>query len=237
MDSQFLRRWLWPATPKIAPPAFRVRTKLNSEEAVRRLHKIRDSLQMTKEEIVDVCRMVERDGRLQGALFKTDAELLVTILAVRTYNVGEREYLGTAVLTFERLMARTRALFLKAHPAVRTYQGSTPSELHFLASTLADELYNSMATLTNVRERVRNEVYPDLAAKVEVQISWSKWVCLLYTRRNNGREMKAERGGGCGGGGGNGIIRVAEEHHEREHLFTANGMAYNGGRCRCLDYQ
>ncbi|KIW25951.1 uncharacterized protein PV07_09085 [Cladophialophora immunda] len=228
MYERFLRGWFWPSTPKIATPSFRIRTKLNSDEAVRRLHKIRTSLQMTKQEIVDICRTVEQDGQLQGALFKADTELLVTILAVRTYHVGEREYIGAAVLTFERLMARTRALFLKAHPAVRTYRGSTPSELHFLARMLAEEIHKSMAILTSVREKVRNEVYPDVAATVEVQISWRKWVCLLHGRRLHGRGRRAE--------GGNSVRRV-QEHHEREHLFTGNGMAHNGGRCRCLDYE
>ncbi|KIX97367.1 uncharacterized protein Z520_06819 [Fonsecaea multimorphosa CBS 102226] len=228
MEHQFFTRWLWPLTSKRATPSFRIRTKLNSDEALRRLHKVRASLQMSKEEIVDICQMVEREGKLQRALFEADTELLVTILAVRTYHVGEREYIGTAVLTFESLMARTRALFLKAHPALRTWRGSTPSELHFLARTLAEEIHSSLVILTSVREKIRKEDYPDDTAKVEVQISWTKWMCLPCGRSNSGRGMKADSGNS---------IRRSEEHHEREHLFTGNGMAVNGGRCRCLDYR
>ncbi|EXJ70819.1 uncharacterized protein A1O5_05809 [Cladophialophora psammophila CBS 110553] len=229
MDHRFFRRWLWPSTPKKASQTFRVHTKLNSEEALRRFLKIRDSLQMTKQEIVDICRMLEEDGQLQAALFKADTELLVTILAVRTYKVGEREYIGTAVLALEDLMSRTRTLFLKAHPAVRSYRGSTPSELHFLARTLAQEIHQSIKCLASMREQVRNEVYPDDAASVEVQTNWRAWICQLYGGgSNSGRGMKAESGNS---------VQRAKEHHEREHLFTRNGWEHNGGRCRCLDYQ
>lgn len=206
------------ASPPKVEPSFRVRIKLNSDEAIRRFDKIRQrGLQLSKAEIIETCRVLERDGKLENALFMIDIELLTSIQALHDQKIGEREFLGEAVMEFEKLLLPIRGLLCETRLAMQARQ-EIPKGLHLRAHVLAVQLHERSRALFRMRQTMRNEAAQARAAhtKAEEKGVW-KWMGRIWFL---GRTRK---------------VRVVQEHHEREHLFT--GIAWRRGEgCRCLDY-
>ncbi len=101
MDGVYLQ-WLRaaPSLPKEAPStSFRIRMKLNPKEADRRLSRIRTQFLSLKEAITKRCRYLERDFRLKETLFQADEELMIAIVTLRSYKVGERHHIADTVST------------------------------------------------------------------------------------------------------------------------------------------
>ena len=210
---EWIYRWI---TPHKAP-SFRIRTKLNSEEATRRLIKIRQGLELPKQQVIDLCRVVERDGKLEEQLGAMDRELDLTVDMLEGCYVGEREYLGNAVLVLEELLCKIKNLLLQVALAAYSGQG-IPDGCALRARGLADQLKKLRKVLIKVREAVREE----FCSHVATVTAGSTWLAKIWGPK---RISKSAIGDGI----------CVEEHWEREHLFT--GIAWrHRQRCTCLDY-
>ncbi|OCT48615.1 hypothetical protein CLCR_04469 [Cladophialophora carrionii] len=84
--------------------------------------------------------MIERDGRLEKASLRADDELLYSVVALRSYRIGEQHFVGDAVLYMEELMEEAVHLLVEARPYERKYQG-IGSLLNSSATGLADGIY------------------------------------------------------------------------------------------------
>lgn len=217
------RIWGWMSYPKVE--SFRVRIKLNSEEAIWRFIRSRQVLHLRKQQIIDIGRQAEQDGQLENALDVVDLEILISIIALRAYGVGERKDLGEAVLTFEELLSQAKDLLDRTQQAIHSHRGIPPG-FHQRAKSLASKLQESTKLLLRMREAIREEArtVAVTGAKVDSEdLPWHSWMARLWGTMRRRNSPSGER-------------VASEEHHEREHLFTGNGWA-NRRRCACLDYR
>ncbi|EXJ81850.1 hypothetical protein A1O1_07915 [Capronia coronata CBS 617.96] len=194
--------------------SFRVKTKLNSEEAGRRFKKIQQNFTPSKERIMEVCKE-EMDTRLEGVCSATEMEISLSVQLLNEHYVGEREYLGSAVLTFEGIVSKTKDLLLRVELARQTGQ-RLPYGFGLRAQGLADQLRYGCRLLIDMRRRVEQE--SRMAVEGTENERWTGWTgwARLWGRGTRSPAM--------------------EEHHEREHLFTGLGWRKRQG-CRCLDYR
>lgn len=193
-------------------------TKLNSKEAGRRFSRIRKDFVPLKKRLIELCHQEGVDGMLQDDLSATEREILVSIQVLDEHRVGEREFLGTAVLTLEGILSKTKDLLLRVDLAQQTGQ-RLPHGFQLRVQGFVAELREGCMLLARMRCTVEEESRPAVAADGAGGAGWTSWTFWrrLFGKSNNTRV-------------------VAEEHHEREHLFTGLGWRYRE-ECRCLDYR
>ncbi|KAL2434003.1 hypothetical protein ABEF95_013294 [Exophiala dermatitidis] len=137
------------------PSAFKVKTKLNSDEAARRSNKTRGGLIHARDRITGLCLGFEAK-RLEVELLQTEADLTSIIGLLGRHRVGEREYLGRAVLTFERILSNTTDLLLRVDLARHTGQ-NTPHGFSTRAEGLVEQLQKGRRLLAKMEENVAAE--------------------------------------------------------------------------------
>ncbi|KAL2397853.1 hypothetical protein ABEF93_005662 [Exophiala dermatitidis] len=134
------------------PSAFKIKTKLNSDEAARRFNKIRGGLIHARNRITGLCLGSEAK-RLKVELLQTEADLTSIIGLLGRHCVGEREYLGSAVLTFERILSNTTDLLLRVDLARQTGQ-NTPHGFSTRAEGLVEQLREGCKLLAKMEENL-----------------------------------------------------------------------------------
>jgi hypothetical protein len=207
-----------------ASASFQIRIKLTPKEAERRLTKIRERFLVLKNVITQRCRMIEQDRRLEKALLEADNELWYSVVALRSYRVGEQHFIGDAVLCIEELMDEAVDLLVKARPHERKHQ-DTWSLLNTEAKSLAERINDwGFSVLSDMRELLYEKAYssdPPETTRSTWRAWLRSWVCGSDQRRKTA-------------GGGNNKAK-AEEHREREHLFSPNRQL--GQDCGCFNYR
>lgn len=217
LDMAWIHRLFTPP-PTPPSPSFRIRIKLTSAEATRRLRKIRTGLGLSKRRVTKICRAIKGDGTLQQQLYHAKKELSASIRLLEASHVGEREYLGSTILLFEALLRQTKQLLARVNNTMRTVEG-VPSLCGVLAGDLARQIREARAILGQMRQSIREETKLSLdVAKIERPGMWvMRWFRALVRGKAQGRGRK-------------------EDHHDREHLFTGHAYLVREG-CRCLDYR
>ncbi|EXJ76889.1 hypothetical protein A1O3_10046 [Capronia epimyces CBS 606.96] len=191
---------------------FRVKTKLNSEEAVRRFNTLRQEWALPMNRMIELCREEGVDKRLEEELEATMEDLSLSKQLLSEHCVGEREYLGTAVLKSEGMLSKTKDLLLRVDLAQRTRQ-RLPHGFHLRVQALTTQLGEGRRLLVSMRHKVEEESHQTAAGEGAGSARGTGWAYLSGNTKG-----------------------VAEEHHEREHLFTGLGWR-QPQRCRCLDYR
>ena len=171
--------------------------------------------------IKNQCQVMEPSGRLGLALRKANEHLLIAMVALRAHSVGERQYMGDAVMLYEELSKQLFQILGRATPYQHKYR-SRWRLLSLQANGLADHIGWSFAVLDEMRKQLNNDT--DAARFRQVQSStWTAWfvdwMCVLTQRKRT-----SENGG----------RKQLQDHHEREHLFTNKTPV---GTCTCLDYR
>ena len=212
--------WIWGWIRRSPERSFRVRIKLNAKEAIYRFIKIRGGLGLPNKHITQLCRMVEKDGQLEGQLRVTAREISSTIRTLEKNRVGEREYLGHAVLEFERLLSEIKSLLWQVDMATKNQQ-NIPSGFYLRAAGLANQLRGERKLLSRLRVvlRTENGIPQAAATKCAVPMWMEKiWVFARISKFMNSGKVSVE------------------EHHQRKHLFTGDKWRQSS-RCNCLDYR
>ena len=129
-------------------------------------------------------------------------------------NIGEREDLGTVILVFEHLVARTQHLLGEVQRLAQSGEG-IPGGLYLRAHNLAHDFERQLKFLTKVRIAIEAELDTQVAKVSHHKRGWSGWVrSLLWPEPVNAQEPV--------------------EHHEPEHISSGNMLLEVEGRCRRL---
>lgn len=195
---------------------FAVKIRLNADEAIRRFHGVRRGLCFSKVQIIKLCRMLEKDGRLEQQLGRADLQILSCLQILGDHPVGEREYLGTAVLVLEGLLGKTRDLLVGVHLATRNGQ-DVPSGFYLKAQCLVQDFEDKVKVLVQMRKAILREFdnsrFEKASAKKGYLSGFLKW---FQRPKKDGVDER--------------------EHNQREHIFSGYLWQFEG-ECKCLDYR
>lgn len=199
------------------PETFAVRIRLNGNEAIRRLGGIRRGLHFPRSRIIKLCRMLEKDGKLEQQLQQTNVQIHGSVQILKECNVGEREDLGTAVLVLEHLVAKTQDLLQGVQQAAQSGYG-IPSGFYLRADSLVHDFERELKFLTKVRKAIQTESGSQLAKVSHYRRGFFAWVRRLFLWPEPV------------------VVQQRVEHHQREHIFSGYTWEVER-RCKCLDYR
>lgn len=196
---------------------FAVRIRLNGNEAIRRLGGIRRGLHFPRSRIIKLCRLLEKDGKLEQQLHQTNVQIHGSVQILKECNVGEREDLGTAVLVLEHLVAKTQDLLQEVQQAAQSGY-DIPSGFYLRADSLVHDFERELKFLTKVRKAIQIEPEPQLAKVCHRKRGLFAWVRRLFVWTEPV------------------VVRQRVEHHQREHIFSGYTWEVER-RCKCLNYR